>query len=109
MTESHIKSIIQALDFTRYTNAKVGKAFEDALNILEQDMSLARYEPSNAATAVYSALSVCIQDVLEEIAEVQTVDPETPKPSFEDEVDALLATPPPLESDEDDLDGASRL
>lgn len=102
--DSNIKPIIQALDFTRYTNARIGKAFEDALAALEQDMSLARYEPSNAALAIYSALNVCIQDVLEEISEIQTVDPETPKPSFEDEAVALF-TDPPLESDSDDLDG----
>jgi hypothetical protein len=102
--DNPIHPILHALDFTRYTDAKIGKAFEDALKALAQDMAAARYEPSPSAASFYSALSVCIHDTLEALSEIVTVPPETPKPSFDDIAVASLSA-----KDSDNVEGTEEL
>lgn len=98
--------------FIRFTDARIGRAYRQAVEALHGDMVIARYEPSDICEEALRALATTIQLVLEEEADVQIAKEEaraivemtgnSSGKSEADEDDGLVFPTEEKDEDEDD-------
>lgn len=109
-TSELTEAVIRGMDFVRFTDAKVARAFKHAIEAWHNDMKLGEYAPSDVAEEAFKALGLCIQEAIEEAAIVEIV-PNTPTPKpvtlikaddAEDELYQDIA--PPAKAEQDALD-----
>jgi len=73
MPEPISEVMLRSLDFVRFTDAKVGRAFKAAIAAWHNDMKIAEYTPSDLTEEAFKALGLCVKEAIDEAAIIELV------------------------------------